>query len=241
MRPHDFPYDNTPYGRGRHWSQSFSWWLLGLGGINHLVSGVPMETAIAQAATPANPVLLVLFLTAMGLILRRHLDAWPTGIFLVTLASCWGVEWDFSYGRPDHHGLHLMAYLGLMLAALTAGLGWVRDVPGDNAPDGGVTDGFLVRPASRRHARFWFTVSGVCGGAGLWIGSTQQCVCIAVLGIGAVLGAWCFARPEGKRGCVSRRNSGGTGRASARGRAWRFTSSNISPRTWRCGWRSTTR
>lgn len=196
VRPHDFPFDNTPYGRERHWSQSFSWWLLILGGITHVATGMPMEAAIAQAATPANPVLFVLFLTATGLILRRRLDAWPTGVFLVTLASCWGVEWDFSYGRPDHHGLHLIAYVGLMLAALIAGLGWVRREPDSAAESEDGAMAFLVRPATWRHARFWFTVSGLCGGMGLWIGSTQQCFCIAVLGIGAVLGVLCFARPD---------------------------------------------
>ena len=195
VRPHDFPFDNTPYGRERHWSSSFSWWLLILGAVTHAVSGLPMEAAIAQSAAWANPILLALFLTTTGLILRRWLDPWPTGIFLVTLAASWGLEWDFSYGRPDHHGLHLMAYVGLMLAALIAGMGWVRR----DATMGAATKGgsFLVRPMAWGQARFWFTVSGLCGGMGLWIGSAQQCYCVASLGLGAVLSVWCLApRPD---------------------------------------------
>ncbi len=188
VRPHDFPYDNAPAGRERHWSSSFSWWLLLLGGVTHRVGGLPMEAAIAPAAAWANPVLFALFLGALIPILRKRLDAWSTGIFLVTLAALWGVEWDFSYGRPDHHGLHLMAFLGLVLGALMGGLGWTRVGPA--WPDG--PDVFLVRPGPRREARTWFTASGVCGGLGLWIGSTQQMVCVAVLGAGAVLAVLWF-------------------------------------------------
>ena len=191
-RPHDNPFDNAPYGRERHWSSSFSTWLLVLGGINHLVTGQPMEAAIAGSAAWANPVLFVLTLVVIGLVLRRHAGGATTGVFLVTLAACWGVEWDFSYGRPDHHGLHLMAYLGLMLAAARAGFGWVQTGPG-------VGEATPTRLPSEAEARRWFTVSGVCGGIGLWIGSTQQCFCVAVLGIGAVLGVLCFARPESGR------------------------------------------
>ncbi len=42
VRPHDFPYDDTPYGRERHWSSSFSWWLLAVGEATHLWTGLPL-------------------------------------------------------------------------------------------------------------------------------------------------------------------------------------------------------
>ncbi len=192
VRPHDFPYDNAPYGRERHWSSSFSWWMLLLAGVTHWMGGGPMDTAIPQSAAWANPVLFVLFLGALTPVLRKRLDAWSTGIFLVTLTALWGVEWDFSYGRPDHHGLHLMAFLGLVLGALLGGLGWTRVGPA--SPEEAET--FLVRLGTWRQARRWFTASGVCGGLGLWIGSTQQVVCIAVLGIGALVAVLLF----GERG-----------------------------------------
>ena len=188
LRPHDFPYDNAPTGRERHWSSSFSWWLLLLGGVTHWVGGVPIDAAIAQAAAWANPVLFACFLGALAWLLRQRLDAWSTGIFLVTLTALWGVEWDFSYGRPDHHGLHLMAFLGLVLGALLGGLGWTRVGPALAAEP----ETFLVRLGTWRQARRWFTASGVCGGLGLWIGSTQQAVCIAVLGMGAVVAVLAF-------------------------------------------------
>jgi hypothetical protein len=193
LRPHDFPFDNTPFGRERHWSSSFSWWLLLLGGATHTVTGAPMESAIAQAAAWANPALFALFLTALTLILRRRLDAWTTGVFVVTLAALWGVEWDFAYGRPDHHGLHLMAFTGMILAAMIGGMGWVRE-SGESVNEE-EDRRHLARPAAWKHARRWFAVSGVCGGAGLWIGATQQCIGIGALGAGAALGALVCARP----------------------------------------------
>ncbi len=195
VRPHDYPFDNAPYGREQHWSSSLSWWLLLLGVLTHAWTGWPMDMAIAQAAAWANPVLFAVVLTTLALVLRRQTDAWTAGAFIVTLAAMSGVEWDFSYGRPDHHGLHLMAFIGLLLGALLAGMGWVRAGSRGGRDTEGELDGALVRGTLPwRRARFWFTLSGIAGGTGLWIGSTQQCFCIGVLGAGAVLGAWCFAR-----------------------------------------------
>jgi hypothetical protein len=182
IRLRNFPFDNAPYGRELHWSSSFSWWLLLLAAVTHTVSGLPMATGIAQVAPWANPVLFAIFVTALALVLRRRLGAGATGMFMLTLTTLAGVEWDFSSGHPDHHGLHLMAFTGLFLGALLGRLGWVR---ASGAAKGATPD--------FRRARGWFTASGVCGGVGLWIGSTQQITCIGMLGAGAVLGAWCFA------------------------------------------------
>ena len=194
VRPHDFPYDNAPVGRERHWSSSFSWWLLALAAPAHWLGGLPWDAALAQPAAWANPVLFALFLGGLALRMRRRFDPGSTGVFLVTLAASWGVEWDFSYGRPDHHGLHLMAFLGLVLGVLMGGLGWTRVGPALSVEP----DTFLVRLGMWRQARRWFTLSAVCGGVGLWIGSTQQVVCIAVLGVGATLGTLIFGGPKGR-------------------------------------------
>jgi hypothetical protein len=189
VRPHDFPFDNAPYGRERHWSSSFSWWLLLLAGLAHAVAGLPMEMGIAEVAPWANPVLFACFVAALALVLRREIGAWAAGVFILTLTTMAGVEWDFSSGHPDHHGLHLMAFTGLFLGSLLGGLGWVRVAGAAQDPSGSIGGA-----PTRDKARFWFAASGVCGGIGLWIGSTQQIVCIAVLGAGGVLGALCFAR-----------------------------------------------
>jgi hypothetical protein len=139
-------------------------------------------------------VLFAGFITALALVLRRRLGGWAAGLFILTLTTLPGVEWDFSSGHPDHHGLHLMAFTGLFLGALLGGMGWVR--VGGARTGNEDADSPLARwlsPTVAR-ARFWFTASGVCGGIGLWIGSTQQIVVIGALGAGTVLGALCFAR-----------------------------------------------
>ena len=76
LRPHDFPYDNTPYGRERHWSSSFSWWLLAVGEAAHLSAGLPLTQAMTQSAAWANPILFVLFLGALAVVMRRRSGGW---------------------------------------------------------------------------------------------------------------------------------------------------------------------
>lgn len=171
-----FGFDNAPYGREAHWSSSLAWWLWLVGAGDHLVTGQPMEAAIAWSSRWANPLLFGLALLALGCAFRRALGAWPTGILMITLASLWGVEWDFSYGRPDHHGLHLIAFGGMTLCALAGGFGWVEE-------------------GGERRARRWFAASGLFGAMGLWIGATQQCMGIGALGAGATLSALVYARP----------------------------------------------
>lgn len=176
IRLKTFAFDNAPYGREEHWSSSLAWWLWLVGAGDHLVTGQPMEAAIAWSSLWANPLLFALALLALAAGFGRKLGAWPIGILLITLASLWGVQWDFSYGRPDHHGLHLIAFGGMILCALAGGLGWVAE-------------------EGERQARAWFAASGGFGAMGLWIGATQQCMGIGALGVGAMLGALWFARP----------------------------------------------
>lgn len=176
LRVNAFAFDNAPFGREVHWSSGLEWWLWLVGAVDHLATGQPMETAIAESALWANPLLFALALLALALAFRRALGAWATGILLITFASLWGVQWDFSYGRPDHHGLHLIAFAGLALCAMAGGFGWVSE-----------------RTAAG--ARAWFAASGLFGAMGLWLGAVQQCMGIGALGAGATAAALAFARP----------------------------------------------
>ncbi len=183
--------DAVPAGRESHWSASFAWWLLLLAAPVHFLGNVPWPEAIAGVAAPANPILFALTLAALARWLWRRTGGWTAGVLLLTLATLWGVEWDFGYARPDHHGLHLIAFLGMLLNALGAGLGWVRTNPAE--PD---TDGeSLVRPRAWRDARRGFLWSGFFGGMGLWIGATQQMFGLGMVGAGAALGALAWVRP----------------------------------------------
>lgn len=175
IRLKTFAFDNAPYGREEHWSSSLAWWLWLAGAGDHLVTGQPMDAAIAWSSLWANPLLFALALLALAFAFCRTLGPWPTGVLAITLASLWGVQWDFSYGRPDHHGLHLIAFVGMILCALAGGSGWVAE-------------------GGERRARSWFAASGLFGAMGLWIGATQQCMGIGALGVGATVSALVFAR-----------------------------------------------
>ena len=81
----------------------------------------------------------------------------------------------------------------MLFNALGAGLGWVRTVQ-DDAYAG---ENLLLRPRSWQSARRQFIWSGIFGGAGLWIGATQQLFIIGAVGAAAGLGTLMFARPGG--------------------------------------------
>ena len=167
--------DNVPYGREVHWSSPFSWWLVSLGGICHLASGQPMEQAIESAAFWANPVMFLFFLVGVGVVVGRRIH-YAAGALTVTLLACLpSVQWDFGYARPDHHGLHIIAFFSTLLLLLLGGGGFVEDGEGEA----------WILSTSR--ARRWFVCAGVCSGFGLWLGATQQMFLIVAIGAGAAL------------------------------------------------------
>ncbi|MBE7158326.1 MAG: hypothetical protein INR62_07805, partial [Rhodospirillales bacterium] len=182
--------DNLPDGRESHWSASFAWWLLVLATPVHFLGGRAWPDAVADVAAAANPILLALTLVVLARWLWRHAGAWTAGITVVTLSTLVGVEWDFGYGRPDHHGLHLIAFLGMLLNALGAGLGWVQTGQDKRCP----FKGPLVRPRPWPDARRGMIWSGIFGGVGLWIGATQQMFVIGAVGAAAGLGSLMFVR-----------------------------------------------
>jgi hypothetical protein len=188
--------DNAPFGRSVDWSSVFGWWLVLLGGIHALVSTLSVDAAIGVAAYYANPVLMAVMLGAVGWLIYRRLGERASMLLVLLLALQPALLMDFGYGRPDHHGLHLICALGVVLLAVLGGGGWVlrdgdddRPKTGGNAgPAGPDVDFALPIETARR----WFVASGVVGGCGLWIGATQQALIIGCVGIGgffAMIGA----------------------------------------------------
>lgn len=167
--------DNVPYGREVHWSSLFSWWLVGLGGICHLATGQPMPQAIESAAFWANPVMFFFFLFGVGVVTGRRIHYAAGALTVVLLACLPSVQWDFGYARPDHHGLHIIAFFSTLLLLLLGGGGFVKN---------GTGDAWIL---SRSQARYWFIGAGVCSGLGLWLGATQQMFLIVAIGAGAAL------------------------------------------------------
>ena len=68
-RVHETQLDNTPHGRGVHWSSSWSWWMILLAKSRALISGGTALDHLAWAADFSEA-----FLHALG---RRLNDAYP--------------------------------------------------------------------------------------------------------------------------------------------------------------------
>ena len=183
--------DNVPPGRPVHWSSVFSWWLVLLGGLHAVFSGLPTYSAISSAAYYSGPVLMALFLSGVGWTVYRRIGNAAACVMVALLAMQPALLRDFGYGRPDHHGLHLICALGVVLLVVLGGGGWVlhgdaarnprsKKQATDTNSDGGFALGFC-------QARHWFIASGIVGGCGLWIGATQQSLIIACVGVGAMI------------------------------------------------------
>jgi asparagine N-glycosylation enzyme membrane subunit Stt3 len=168
--------DNAPHGRPVHWASLFCWWLIALGAIRSGISGEALMAAIGDAAYAANPILLGVLLTIVAIAVTRRLGGLAACATVVLLSTNDEVLWEFSYARPDHHGLIACFALGTLLCAILGGGGWVS----------------LIEQAdqhwpNRVTARRWFIASGVLGGCGLWVSAAQMSVVIAALGLGAAL------------------------------------------------------
>jgi len=187
--------DNHPFGRSVDWSSVFSWYLVLLGASHAVFSGLPIGSAIGAAAYYANPVLMGLLLIGVGWVSYRRLGNLGGATLVLLLALQPALLRDFGYARPDHHGLHLICALGVVLLAVLGGGGWVvrKTDPKKERPGGKRSTSAIDRFAlDERAARRWFIASGILGGCGLWIGATQQALVIGCVGVGgfiAMMGA----------------------------------------------------
>ncbi len=125
LRVHWTDLDNAPFGRPVAWSSAFSWWLILLGGVHALFSGLSVFSAISAAAYYANPVLMGLMLCAVGWTVYRRLGSRASCLLVLLLGLQPALLRDFGFARPDHHGLHLICALGVVLLAVLGGGGWV--------------------------------------------------------------------------------------------------------------------
>lgn len=199
LRVHWTDLDDAPFGRPVHWSSVFSWWLILLGGVHAVASGLSVDSAIGAAAYYANPVLMGLMLCAVGWMVYRRLGNRASFLLVILLGLQPALLRDFGFGRPDHHGLHLICALGVVLLAVLGGGGWVLSKDDSDRPrskgkgkDPDVDGRFAPGPLQ---ARRWFIASGIIGGCGLWIGATQQALIIGCIGIGAFFAMIGATRP----------------------------------------------
>jgi len=177
--------DNVPFGRQVHWDSGFAWLLVSAGWLFSWVTHENLMASIETASIWINPIIFLGVVTAFSLVVGRKWGGIAGALFAVSLVCFPSLEWDFGYGRPDHHGLHDTALLGQIFCLILGGGGWTRE--GKLSAGNG-----LWWMTTLPHARRWFIASGIFGGFGLWIGATQQALIIGATGAGGLLAALFF-------------------------------------------------
>jgi hypothetical protein len=177
--------DNAPYGREVHWAQPLIWIAAGLSKGFESVLDVPEWQALELAGRTLGPLLGWASFTLLFVMLQSRLGpgiaGLLTGMFVILL------HWEFHTLRPDHHGLHLAAALGMWIALLFGGMGWVQKSESDQ-------DGSAIPP--RWGAHRWFIAAGLAGALGLWLGATVFLFSLAAASIAACLSLTTFPSHE---------------------------------------------
>lgn len=160
-------YDNAPDGREVHWAAPFHWWLAGLAWIDHGLSGRPLGQSVERAVIYSGPVMLGLLLAGLAPFLWRRFSVLAAVLCALGLVAVYPFYLDFAAGYADHHGLVNICGL-LTVLLLAAG----------------------VQEETAAGARRWFTLSGLAGGAGLWISAATQVPVLLGLGLGVLAAGW---------------------------------------------------
>jgi len=176
--------DNSPDGREVHWSSGLMWLLSGLAHMLSSGTGRPAVDFVADAALIAGPVMLGLSLLVLsGLIIRRF--GWmPAIVFDLVFLCSVPIYLTFQAGEADHHGLVLALATASTFCLIAGGVGFVRR-PGASGAAPALS---LYLPWEQ--SRTWFRLSGVFGGAALWVSAATAIPILMACALGACLAAW---------------------------------------------------
>jgi hypothetical protein len=162
--------ENAPPGVEVRAPSPYRWWLGGVAGFCHVITGRPLAWSVDRAASWANPLLQIVMLLGATIFAARQFGRFAAMLFLAGAVFIFPFGSDFLPGVPDHHGLARMCALGGILALL-AGL---RDA---------------------RRSWQWGAIAGVAGGLGVWIDVTIQIPILIGLAMSAWIAAW-IGRPS---------------------------------------------
>jgi hypothetical protein len=162
-------YDNAPTGRTLYSPSPYRWWLGAMAWLDHLVSGKPIGLSVERAALWADPLLLMLFVSAGTVVVATRFRSRAASVFAVVTASLYPLGGAFLPGCPDDVGLVLILSVGSALTLLA---------------------GVLPAAASSRPEAKWFIASGILGGLALWLKVSTSVPLLVGLAIGALAGSW---------------------------------------------------
>ena len=183
LRIRETQIDNAPNGREVHWSSGLIWLIAGLARLISSFNGQPPVDCVAWAAIVAPLLLLLLSITGIGWIVANRLGWAVAGFFLLILFTSRTVYEGFVYGMADHHGMVFAFATASVLALVFGGAGLVN-LKKTKFP-------FLLKEAS---ARRWMILSGILGGAALWVSAATAIPVLVGCGAGAVVAAWIGCR-----------------------------------------------
>jgi hypothetical protein len=178
--------DNVPYGRNVHWSNAYTWYLIGIGKAYSLLTRCETVSSIEKAGRFANSILVGLFGLFWAIILARNFNILVAGIFPLALFLFGAIRPEITFGLADHHALHMLLALSQMLAITIAGVGFVTCSYKENPSASRVR---YFNPISYLEARRWFVIASFFGACGLWVGATQQAIIIGLIGAAGALAA----------------------------------------------------
>ena len=175
--------DNAPTGREMHWSSGLIWLIALLARGISFFNGKPPLDCAAQAAIVAPLFLLAFSVAVIGTLVSRRLGWGIAGLFVLVLFTSRPVYEGFIYGMADHHGIVFTFAAASVLALVFGGAGLVNSKK-TKFP-------FLLDEAA---ARRWMILSGILGGAALWVSAATAIPVLAGCGAGAVAAAWIGCR-----------------------------------------------
>lgn len=172
-------YDHAPQGREVHWSAGLRWWLAGLGWIDHRLSGRPWGASIERMAPLSLPLSFGLLLLIGTPWIARQFGTAAATVFAPVAVACLPLAAQFGAEAPDHHGWVIACAVATVLFLAAGGAGWV----GEN--EVGSRQGAC--PPTWSRARRRFILSGIAGGAGLWISAATQVPVLMAIGLAVLL------------------------------------------------------
>ena len=179
LRIRETQVDNAPEGREVHWSSGLIWLIAGLARLISSWNGQPPVDCAAWAAIVAPLILLLLSIVGIGWIVAKRLGSAVAGFFLLILFTSPTFYEGFVYGMADHHGMVFAFSTASVLALVFSGVGLVNTKK-TKFP-------FLLNEAPARH---WLVLSGILGGAALWVSAATAIPVLVGCGVGAIVTAW---------------------------------------------------
>ncbi|ACB73888.1 hypothetical protein [Opitutus terrae] len=163
-------YDNAPIGRAVVTPSLYRWWLAGVAGCDHLLSGRPLGLAVERAALWSDPLLLLLLLAGGTWFVAAHFGPVAATVFPLAAVGLYPFGRAFLPGCPDNSALALVLLVGGILPLLAA-------IRSETAP-------------SAARLRAWGVISGLLGGLAVWLNVRTAAPVLIGLGCGSAAAIW---------------------------------------------------